>query len=226
MSRRDYYKILGVKRSASPKDIKARFRKLALRYHPDLNPGRPVCEEHFKLVAEAYHVLSNQQLRSLYNQEGHEGLRRDGYRGFLTTEDVLKAFGASLFSFLGLSGAQPPRGPLPGADLCLELELSSEQAAVGARKTIEIARMETCSQCRGSGTRRSTGELDCYWCRGRGEFSGVSNIFATNGVCAKCGGSGRLPFACCSGCSGEGRRLTLESLEVEIPAGVTQETRL
>jgi molecular chaperone DnaJ len=222
----DYYKILGLKRSASLLEIKSRFRQLALRYHPDRNPGDSRAEERFKLVAEAYHVLSDQQRRHLYHRRGSEGLRERGYRGFQRTEEVFRTFGAEFFSFLGLSGSEPQRGPLPGADICLDLELSPEEAALGIKKTVQITRMESCSQCRGSGSRPSSATQPCAWCQGSGRFRAVSSIFTAAGTCPKCGGKGRLAQISCEGCGGLGRRQVEQALQVDIPTAVIDKTRL
>jgi len=137
-SSRDYYGILGLKEDASYEDIKKQFRQLALKYHPDRNPGDPISEEMFKLVAEAYHVLSDKERRRLYDHKGHEGLKERGYRGFKRTEDVLRTFSSDFFDFLGISGTGSQRHPSRGADLCFQLELSSQEAANGARKTSRL----------------------------------------------------------------------------------------
>jgi molecular chaperone DnaJ len=222
----DYYNILGLKRSASLREIKSRFRKLALRYHPDRNPENPGSEEHFKLIAEAYHVLSNHERRHLFNKHGHQGLKATGYRGFEHTQDVFKTFGAELFSFLGVSRSRPQRGPLPGADLCIQLVLSHEEAALGVKKTVWIITMQGCLQCRGNGYRPTSRQQSCPWCGGSGKFQGTSQIFAAAGVCPKCNGQGRLAQALCKSCDGLGRRQVRKSLEVSIPAGVKDRTRL
>ena len=226
MARRDYYEILGLRRDASLKDIKKRFRQLALRHHPDRNPGDPICEETFKLVAQAYHVLSNHQRRHLYDYKGHQGLRERGYRGFERTEDVLKTFASEFFQFLGLTGVGSQRAPLRGADLCYQLELSSEEAAAGAKKTIQISTMVTCLQCDGNGVKSAMTEQICPWCRGSGKYSETSAIFAAAGVCPKCNGKGRGRRIACTSCDGQGRREIQKDLLVNIPAGAQNNTRL
>lgn len=226
MVHRDYYKILGLGTEATFQEIKSRFRQLALRYHPDRNPENPRAAERFKLVAEAYYVLGDADRRRLYDGRGSQGLEESGHRGFRHTGDVFTTFGDELRSFLGLSGDQPRRGPLPGADLCLQLELSFEEAALGAEKRIEISRMETCRQCQGNGSRSSTREERCAWCDGSGSFSGNSSVWSSPTACLQCGGKGRLARSFCDVCEGLGRREVRTELAVSIPAGVEGGTRL
>ncbi len=226
MGGRDYYEILGLPRGASLKGIKQRFRQLALRYHPDRNPGDPSSEESFKLVAEAYHVLSDQRRRRLYDREGHQGLKERGYRGFERTEDVLKTFSSEFFDFLGITGMRSQRGPLPGADLCYQLELSPEEAAMGVKKTIQISTMENCPQCLGKGFKPTTTMQVCPWCRGSGRYRESSAVFTAAGVCPKCNGNGNLRQLSCNSCDGQGRRQVKKDFLVNIPAGVQNNTRL
>jgi len=223
---RDYYEVLGLRRDASLQDTKKSFRQLALRYHPDRNPGDPIAEEIFKLIAEAYHVLSDQQRRRLYDNKGRRGLRENGYRGFERTQDVLKTFASEFFDFFGIAGTRSPRGPLPGADLCYQLELSHEEAVVGVKKTIQISTMVTCLQCRGNGVKSSSEVQICPWCRGSGRYSEASTVFAAAGVCPKCNGEGSGRLIACNSCDGRGRREVKKDLLVNIPAGVENNTRL
>lgn len=226
MDGRDYYDVLGLRRGASLKDIKKRFRKLALQYHPDRNQGDPISEEIFKLVAEAYHVLSNQQRRRLYDRRGHRGLKEQGYRGFEKTEDVLRTFASEFFDFLGLSAIGPKRGPLRGADLCYQLELSPDEARQGVEKTIQISTMETCGQCQGNGVKPTSTLQVCPWCQGSGRYAKTSTIFTADGECSKCKGKGSVRQLSCNGCEGLGRREVKKDLLVSIPAGVQDDTRL
>jgi molecular chaperone DnaJ len=223
---REYYEILGLGKDASLRDIKKRFRQLALRHHPDRNPDDPIAEETFKLVAEAYHVLSDQSRRRLYDHKGHQGLREQGYRGFERAEDVLKTFGSEFFDFLGITGGRSQRGPLRGADLCYQLELSSEEAAKGIKKTIQISLMQTCTQCKGNGIKPTSTVQTCPWCQGSGRYSETSTIFAAAGVCPKCNGKGSGRQCSCSSCDGQGRREVKKDFLVNIPAGVQNNTRL
>ncbi|MBT8406877.1 MAG: DnaJ domain-containing protein [Deltaproteobacteria bacterium] len=226
MINRDYYDILGLKKGASLGHIKKRFRKLALRYHPDRNPGDTISEEIFKLVAEAYHVLSDHKRRQLYDHKGSEGLKEKGYRGFEQTEDVLRTLGSELFDFLGILG--PGRQPHPsrGADLSYQLELSSEEAAIGAEKHIQVSTMETCPKCLGNGVKQTSSLQDCPWCHGSGKYTETSGIFTATGECAKCNGKGSLRSLSCDSCRGQGRREVKKDLQVDIPAGIQNNTRL
>ena len=225
-SSRDYYGILGLKESASFEDIKKRFRQLALKYHPDRNPGDPISEEMFKLVAEAYHVLSDQERRRLYDHKGHEGLKERGYRGFKRTADVLRTFSSEFFDFLGIAGTGSQRHPSRGADLCFQLELSREEAAIGARKNIQINIMETCPQCQGNAVKPTSTLQTCFWCGGSGKYTATSGIFTAAGECLKCNGKGSLRSLSCDSCSGQGRREVKKDLQLDIPAGIQNNTRL
>jgi molecular chaperone DnaJ len=225
-SSRDYYGILGLEEGASFAHIKKRFRQLALKYHPDRNPGDPISEEMFKLVAEAYHVLSDQERRRLYDHKGHEGLRERGYRGFRRTEDVLRTFSSEFFDFLGIGGTGSQRHPSRGADLCYQLELSHEEAANGARKSIQIDIMESCHRCQGNGVKPSSTLQSCFWCGGSGTYTATSGIFTATGECPKCNGKGRLRSLSCDSCNGQGRREVKKDFLVDIPAGIQNNTRL
>ena len=223
---RDYYKILGVAKSATFDEIKGRFRQLALRYHPDRNPGSSRAEERFKLVAEAYHVLSDRHRRRVYNEGGHRGLRDTGFQGFRHSEEVFTTLGAELFAFLGISGKQPHRGPLPGADLCLTVALSAVEAAQGVQKSLEITRMEGCKHCEGTGVRPSSERHPCPTCGGSGTFSGSLGIFAAADACPRCNGDGRVAQASCNVCEGRGRYETRYVMTVAVPGGATDGMRL
>ena len=225
-SSRDYYGILGLKESAPFEDIKKRFRQLALKYHPDRNSGDPISEEMFKLVAEAYHVLSDQERRRLYDRNGHEGLKERGYRGFTRTEDVLRIFSSEFFDCLGIGGTGSQRHPSRGADLSYQLELSREEAANGARKSIQIDIMESCPQCQGNAVKPSSTVQSCYWCGGSGTYTATSGIFTAAGECPKCNGKGSLRSLSCDSCNGQGRREVKKDFQVDIPPGIQNNTRL
>jgi molecular chaperone DnaJ len=226
MSRRNYYKILGLKRGASLKEIKKRFRLLALQYHPDRNPGDPISEEHFKLVAEAYHVLSDLRKRRLYDRKGYDGLRDQGYRGFERTGDVMRTFATEFFDFLGISGLRPHAHPSRGADLSYQLEVSSEEATEGGTKQIRVNSMETCGACRGNGVIPTSHLQTCLWCDGSGRYTESSGIFSAIGICPKCKGKGELRMFPCTSCEGQGRLEVARDFLVDIPAGVEHNSRL
>jgi molecular chaperone DnaJ len=226
VSIRNYYEILGLKEGASVKDIKKRFRQLALQYHPDRNPGDPISEEHFKLVAEAYHVLSDGKKRRLYDQKGYDGLREQGYRGFERTEDVLRTFATEFFDFLGISALRPQAHPSRGADLCYQIEVSSEEASKGGMKKIRVNTMDSCGACHGNGVISTSDLQTCPWCKGSGSYTESSSIFAAIGTCPKCKGKGKVRMLPCLSCEGQGRLEVTKDLLVDIPAGVKNNTRL
>lgn len=225
-SSRDYYGILDLEEGASYEDIKKRFRQLALQYHPDHNPGDPISEEMFKLVAEAYHVLSDQERRRIYDHTGHEGLKKRGYRGFKRTEDVLRTFSSEFFDFLGIGASGSQRHPSRGADLSYQLELSPEEAANGARKSIQINIMQSCPQCRGNGVKPSSTLQSCSWCGGSGTYTASSGIFTATGECPQCNGKGSLRSLSCDSCNGQGRCEVKKDFQIDIPAGTKNNTRL
>jgi molecular chaperone DnaJ len=226
VSSRNYYEILGLRKGAPLKEIKKRFRKLALQYHPDRNPGDLISEEHFKLVAEAYHVLSNGKKRRFYDQKGYDGLKEQGYQGFERTEDVLRTFATEFFDFLGISGLRPQAHPTRGADLSYQLEVSAEEAAKGSMKQIRVNTMETCGACRGNGAVSTSDLQTCFWCKGSGRCSESSRIFSAIGTCPKCKGQGKVRMLSCLICKGQGRLEVTKDLLVDIPAGVENNSRL
>jgi molecular chaperone DnaJ len=226
VANRNYYAILGLKAGASLQKIKKRFRQLAHQYHPDRNPENPIAEEHFKLVAEAYHVLSDVKKRRLYDQKGYDGLKEQGYQGFERTEDVLRTFATEFFDFLGIVGVRPQAHPSRGADLCYQLELSSKEATKGSIKQIRVNTMENCGPCRGNGVISTTDLQICSWCKGSGRYTESSGIFTAIGTCPKCKGKGKARMHSCPSCKGLGRLEVTKNLLVDIPAGVENNTRL
>ena len=226
MTKRNYYAILGLRESASLKEIKKRFRQLALQYHPDRNPGDSISEEHFKLVAEAYQVLSDAKKRQVYDQKGYDGLREQGYRGFERSEDVLRTFATEFFDFLGIAGVRPQAHPSRGADLCYQLEVSPEEATEGGVKQIRVRAMETCGFCGGNGVISTSDLQTCHWCKGSGSYNECSVIFTAIGTCPKCEGKGKVRMQPCPSCNGQGRLEVIKDLLVNIPAGVENNSRL
>ena len=226
MSSRNYYEILGLRKGAPLKEIKMRFRQLALQYHPDRNPGDPISEEHFKLVAEAYQILSDGRKRRLYDQKGYDGLSEQGYQGFKRTEDVLRTFATDFFDLLGISGLRPQAHPSRGADLCYQLEVSSEEAAEGSMKRIRVNTMATCGACRGNGVISTADLQTCPWCEGSGRCTESSGIFSAIGTCPKCSGKGEVRMLPCLSCNEQGRQEVTKDLLVDIPAGVENNNRL
>ncbi|MGD9505401.1 MAG: molecular chaperone DnaJ [Syntrophobacteraceae bacterium] len=229
MNKRDYYEVLGVSRTATEEEIKKSYRKLALQFHPDRNPGDKDAEERFKEAAEAYEVLRDQQKREIYNTYGHEGLQGAGFNGFRGYEDIFSSFGdvfQEFFSF-GFGGGQRPRtSARPGNDLGFELPLTFEESVFGAEREIEIETYGVCEACKGSGAEPGTQESVCPTCRGQGQVAQTQGFFRISTVCARCQGSGRVLASPCKACQGQGRVKQSRRVQVKCPAGVDTGTRL
>src|SRR5215475_9254018 len=217
-TKRDFYEVLGVKREASPEEIKKAYRQLALKNHPDKNPGDPSAEKKFKEAAEAYEVLSDQSKRQRYDRYGHAGLEGAGVHDFRNAEDIMSAFG-DIFGG-GLFGdlfGNRRRGPRPGPDLLLKLEIDLIEAARGATRTIEVNRQDFCNECQGSGARKGTVATTCNYCGGRGQIVQTRGFFQVATTCPACGGEGVRITDPCPGCRGAGRVPTAVHLQVNVP---------
>jgi molecular chaperone DnaJ len=227
--KRDYYEVLGVDRSASDKEIAEAYRKLALQYHPDRNPGDDDAVAKFKEAAEAFEVLSKPDKRSRYDRYGHAGLE-GGAPQFHDVGDIFEAFsdifGDSLFG--NLFGAGRRRGPRirKGADIRCDLVLDLPEAARGVTKTVEFSRHEACSDCRGSGAKPGTSPETCHYCGGRGRVVQSTGIFSLQTTCPSCGGSGAVIRSPCSSCGGSGYVAKRVTRDIKVPAGVDDRTRL
>jgi molecular chaperone DnaJ len=238
MTKRDYYEILGVGKGAGNDEIKSAYRKLAMKYHPDRNPGNKEAEEHFKECAEAYEVLSDPQKRQRYDQFGHQGVNQTGFSGFDNINDIFSHFGdifggfggGSIFDeFFGGGGQSRRRGRsqgVPGSDLKITLKLSYEEIADGVEKKIKIKKMKTCETCSGTGAKAGSGYVNCSVCNGQGEIRQVSRSifgqFVNVTECSNCSGEGKIIKERCSECGGEGRVRSEESVNVNVPAGVSE----
>lgn len=232
MSKRDYYEVLGVDKSASESDIKSSYRKLAMQFHPDRNPDNHEAEERFKEAAEAYEVLSNPDKRARYDRFGHSGMKAgQDFHGFRDVNDIFSAFGGSIFGdlFGDMMGRQRqqrrPGTGQPGSDLKIRLPLTLEEIATGVEKKIAVKKMVICHDCSGKGTTSSSGFIDCTQCGGSGEIRQVSRSmfgqFINVQVCANCEGEGKVVRDPCRTCKGDGR-VQGEATEVlDIPAGVS-----
>jgi len=223
---RDYYDILGLERGASAAEVKAAYRKLALRWHPDKNPGDVEAEEKFKEAAEAYAVLSDPDKRARYDRFGKEAAGGFGQGGFDPSvfgdfSDIL----GDLFGF-GFSGGGRRGGPVPGADLRYDLELEFEEAAFGKVQSIEYPRLETCESCDGTGGRDGQEPVACRTCGGAGQVRFSQGFFTMARPCPACRGEGRVVADPCDECRGEGRVEKVRKVEVKIPAGVDTGARL
>lgn len=239
MTKRDYYEILGLSRSVSQDEIKKAYRKLALKFHPDRNPGDKQAEENFKEAAEAYEVLSDAEKRQWYDRYGHDGVRGAASREFTDVNDIFSAFGdifgggtgGSIFDevFGGGRGRRrggPRQEGTPGADLRATIRLTLEEIASGVEKKIKIRRMKNCDVCSGSGAKPGSTKTTCPECNGTGELRQVSRSmfgqFVNITACIHCGGEGRVIKQPCTSCGGEGRTQGETNIKVNVPAGVAE----
>lgn len=234
MAKKDYYQVLGVPRDASAETIKKAYRQLALKHHPDRNPGSRDAEESFKEAAEAYSILADPQKKSVYDRFGHDGLRGEGFQGFSgfdssvfgDFEDILgNLFGFSFGDFFG-GGRRRGGGRHGGRDLALEVEISLEEAATGVEREIKLTRAETCPACRGSKRKPGTRPTSCPSCGGRGQVRYQQGFFTMARTCPRCQGTGEINASPCESCLGKGHTREKRSLKVRIPSGVGDGSRL
>ncbi len=232
MSKRDYYEVLGVAKGASQDEIKKAYRKIALQYHPDRNPGNQEAEEKFKEAAEAYDVLSNADKRAQYDRFGHAGMggaAGGGFGGGMRMEDIFQnfgdIFGDDMFgSFFGGGRQGGRRQGSRGANLRVKLKVSYADIANGANKKIKVKKHVTCQQCSGSGAKDKGSVQSCGTCGGTGQVRRVTNTFLgqmqTVTTCPGCNGEGNTITAKCGGCKGDGRVYGEELITLDLPAGV------
>jgi len=220
---RDYYEVLGVERNASEQEVKSAYRKLALKYHPDRNPGDKTAEERFKEAAEAYSVLGDADKRQRYDTYGHAGL---GGAGFDPT--IFADFGDILGDFFGFGDIFGRRraGPRRGSDYRYTLDLGFEEAAFGTETHIKIPRNETCATCSGSGSAQGTRPETCTTCSGTGQVTFQQGFFSVARTCSRCRGAGKVIKSPCKECRGEGVVASERKLQIKIPAGVDTAAQL
>ncbi len=235
MSKRDYYEILSVSKTATDTEIKAAYRKLAIQHHPDKNPDDHTAEEKFKEAAEAYAVLSDAQKRAAYDRFGHQGVGAGaggaagfGGAGFSNIEDIFDIFGfGDMFGGQGGGGRASGRTAAQrGSDLRYDLEISLEEAASGKDEKLRIPRLEKCDECDGKGAEKGTEAQTCATCQGSGQTRYQQGFFTVMRTCATCGGKGQIIKNPCRKCRGAGRIEKEKTLEVKIPAGVETGSRL
>jgi molecular chaperone DnaJ len=229
MDKQDYYQVLGVARQSSEDEIKKAYRKLALKYHPDRNPGDKESEERFKEAAEAYEVLRDSQKRRIYDTYGHEGLRGAGFTGFHGFEDIFSSFGdifQEFFSFGFSGGSRPRTAARPGDDLLYDLTLSFEEAVFGTEKEIEIETLGQCQKCSGTGAEPGSREATCPMCQGTGQVVQSQGFFRISTTCARCQGVGQVIVSQCKECNGQGRVKQKKRVQVKVPGGVDSAMRL
>jgi molecular chaperone DnaJ len=235
MTKRDYYEILGVSREATPDVIKKSYRQMALKYHPDRNPGDKISEEKFKEAAEAYSVLIDAEKRGVYDRFGHDGLRGEGFGGFsgfnssifADFEDILgNFFNFGFGNIFGTTRQRRTNRPRRGRDLALELDLPLEDAVFGAKKEIKLTRNENCPECNGSRMKPGTNKSVCQHCQGRGQVRYQQGFFAISRTCPECQGVGEIIPYPCRNCRGTGKIKKKTTLTVKIPPGVDDGTKL
>ena len=231
MSKRDYYEVLGVARTATEQEIKSAYRKLALQFHPDRNPGDKAAEESFKEAAEAYAILADTDKRHMYDRFGHAGLGGAATGGFDPTvftgfEDILGGLGDIFGIGEMFGGARRRGGPQRGSDLRYDLEISFDESAKGIETTIQIPRNETCETCIGSGAAPGSKPTTCPQCHGRGQLRYQQGFFTVARTCGQCRGTGSIISTPCQACHGSGRVQHQRKLTVKIPAGIATGQRL
>ena len=235
MSKRDYYEVLAVAKTATDTELKSAYRKLAMKHHPDRNPGDKAAEEHFKEAAEAYAVLADPQKRGLYDRFGHQGVNSGTGGGAGFDPSVFNDLGGdfadilgNMFGFGDGSGGRRRGGPQRGADLRYDLEIPFEEAARGTETTIQIPRQENCETCSGSGAAAGTQPATCSMCRGQGQVRRQQGFFTVATTCPQCRGAGRTVSKPCPTCHGSGRMSHERKITVKVPAGIAtgQQLRL
>lgn len=233
MAKRDYYAVLGLEKGVSEEEIKKAYRRLAVKFHPDKNPGDKVAEENFKELGEAYEVLNDAQKRAAYDQYGHAafdrraaGFGRAG--GFHDPFEVFREVfgGGSIFEDLFGGGQQDPSQSQRGDDLRYDMEISFEEAAHGCEKEITVTKPERCEDCQGSGAEAGSRARNCPTCGGRGQVITSRGIFSIAQTCPHCQGAGRIIDKPCKTCRGNGRRERTSKIKLRIPAGVDSGSRL
>ncbi len=230
MSKRDYYEILGVDKNADQNQIKSAFRKLAKKYHPDLNPDDKEAEVKFKEINEAYGVLGDAEKREKYDRFGHAAFDGNqgfgGYNGTGDFGDFGDIFGDIFGDFFGggYNNSRKRNSPRKGADLKIRLNISFEEAAFGTKKDVKISRVEKCDDCNGTGAKKGTKKKTCPTCNGTGSVRTVQKTpfgqFASTRTCSSCGGTGEVIEEPCNSCGGSGKVKKTRKITINIPAGV------
>jgi len=227
MEDKDYYKILGVSRDASEDEIKKSYRKIAMQYHPDRNPGNKESEESFKIASEAYEVLRDPEKREIYDRYGIEGLKGTGFTGFRGFEDIFSAFGDIFEDFFGFGTTHRRRTRArPGADLRYDMKISFYEAAFGKETEIEIPKNVLCEVCKGIGTKPGTYPTPCPGCKGTGQVTRSQGFFTISTTCGQCRGEGKIISHPCKECRGHGKIRKNKTIKINIPPGIDTGSKL
>ncbi len=224
-TKRDYYEILSVTRTASDKEISTSYRKLAVKYHPDSNPGNDEAVARFKEAAEAYEVLSDPQKRARYDQFGHSAVEGSGQQ-FHEVEDIFEAFGSIFGDLFGGGGRRGGQRVRRGADVRCDVTLTLEEAAKGCGKSVEVARHKACDQCKGSGAKPGSVRQACRRCGGQGQVIQSAGILRVQTTCPSCRGQGSIVTDPCEKCRGSGAIAERTKLDITIPAGIDDGMKL
>lgn len=235
-AKRDYYEVLGLGRNASEEEIKRAYRKLAVKFHPDKNPDDPHAEEKFKELGEAYDVLVDSDKRAAYDRFGHAAFAAGGTGfgggGFHDPFDIFRevfgsgGIGSGIFETFFGGAATHAQDRQRGSDLRYDMEIRLEEAAFGVEKEIEIAKLETCDKCEGSGAEPGSRSITCPVCSGRGQVISSRGFFQVSQTCPRCRGAGQIIEKPCRQCHGEGRVEKLTRIKLKIPAGISEGARL
>jgi len=225
MAKDDYYEILGISSHASTVEIKSAYRKSALKYHPDRNPGNKEAEEKFKITSEAYEVLADPQKKAAYDQFGHAGLGGVNHQGFDNVNDIFSSFGDIFEEFFGGSGRTREQGHR-GRDLVYELKVSFKEAVFGSSKEIEYDRMVVCKTCHGNKAKPGTKKNTCPSCHGHGQIRRSQGFFSIATTCSQCQGSGHIVKEFCPTCHGKAYEMEHKKIHVKVPAGIDSGMRL
>ncbi len=227
MEDKDYYKILGVSRDAPEDEIKKNYRRVAMQYHPDRNPGNKEAEENFKIASEAYEVLRDPEKREIYDRYGIEGLKGTGFTGFRGFDDIFSAFGDVFQDFFGFGGNQRRRtSARPGADLRYDVRISFFDAAFGKETDIEIPKNLACEVCGGTGAKPGTHPTQCPNCKGTGQVTRSQGFFTISTTCSQCRGQGSIIPHPCKECRGLGKVKKIKKLQIKLPPGVDTGSKL
>jgi molecular chaperone DnaJ len=229
----DYYEVLGVSRECSETELKTAYRKLAMQYHPDRNPNNPAAEEKFKACSEAYQVLSDVEKRAAYDRYGHAAFNGGAapggnpFAGAGFQGDLGDIFGDLFGEMFNMGGQGRSRSRVQrGRDLRYDLELEFEEAVFGTEKEISVRRLETCDDCHGTGAANGKAPATCTQCSGRGQVRFQQGFFSVAKTCSRCNGTGTVISDPCPGCRGEGLQPKKHTINVKVPAGVEEGTRI